>query len=148
MTKAIENIPKNKIGDADSAAQIDGGKSAIDRLEVMGCSEFLKQLKTNDTEWYDVLSDYCRQKCAQKHRCVKPAKIFRRSAILVKAAINSDQLLGYASKTWSRVYPEIDQESVDAQLPKGNGLVGWRVRLKAEPYDMEVVHPLSTLPLD
>jgi hypothetical protein len=131
VAKAIENIPKDMMADkADSTPQ-DGRELVSDKHEVMGCSDFLKQLKANDAEWYDVLSDYCRQKCAQKKRCVKQAKIFSRSAILVKAAIASDQLLSQASVTWSRIYPEKVQEPIDSQLPKGNALVGWRVRLKA-----------------
>ncbi len=139
VSKALENIPKDTMAEkADSATQIDGRALATDKHEVMGCTEFLKRLKTNDSEWYDVLSDYCRQKCAQKKQCVKQAKIFCRSAILVKAAIASEQSLRQASATWSRIYPEMDQEPVDSQLPKGNNLVGWRVKLLAKPRDLQV----------
>jgi hypothetical protein len=53
-------------------------------------------------------------------------------------AIASEQLLGQASATWSRIYPEMDQEPIDSQLPKGNDLVGWRVKLKAKPFDLQV----------
>jgi hypothetical protein len=144
VAKAIENIPKDISADkADSAPRID---ERVAMHEVMGCSEFLKRLKTNETEWYDVLSDYCRQKCAQKKRCVKQAKIFRRSAILVKAAIASEELLGQASATWSRIYPEPVQEPIDSQLPKGNDLVGWRVKLRAKPSDLQVCHFFSIVP--
>ena len=149
VSEALQNIPKEAMTfAADSAAQIDGRDLATDKHEVMGCSEFFKRLKTNDAEWYDVLSDYCRQKCAQKKQCVKQAKVFCRSAILVKAALSSEQLLGHASATWSRIYPEMVQEPIDSQLPKGNNLVGWKVKLLAKPFDLQVWQSFQPLKTD
>ena len=127
--QAIQNLPKMEKSQMECDRGSDLLKGVQDsRQEAIGNAKFLNILKNNESEWYDVLSDYFRQMRAQKNRKNQAAKIFRRTAVLVKAAISFDALTSETPQYRSQPSNRLPEFS-DSSLPEGNHLVGKTVKL-------------------
>jgi predicted secreted protein len=132
---AVRNLPEPAatLEKSESKGKADVMSRILDKEEVMGTLQFFSRLKTNgvsaENEWYEVFSEYIRQKKAQKERKQRTAKIFRRAELLVRAATSCD--------TWKResvynrsVADKLNLKGIrDNKLPEGNDLVGRTVKL-------------------
>ena len=103
--------------------------SIIGMEEIMGTVPFLNRLKSAENEWYEVFSEYVRQRRAQKDKKTRTAKIFRRTDLLVRAAISYETLKREAVGRRSSTQQLDSGANLDGGLPEGNDLVGCIVQL-------------------